>query len=149
LEALLHFQQSRRVIEDFTSRTLAVIPSAFGRLYYVSSLLDADSQQYQHDGLTNLYPKTAVQEGLTHCHQELLSRILEMPLPDQERDLRRCLQSAGEQLWTVVESWRESQIFREMCPQGLPEYLSDLFSSNMTALLAILSAGEVNLGLAS
>ena len=149
METLLHFQQSRLVIEDFTSRTLAVISSDFGRLHYVSSLLDVDSRQYLHNGLSDLFPEGAVQEGLTHCHHELFSRMLETPLPELERDLRKCLQSAGEQFWEVVESWRESQIFREMCPQGLPGYLSDLFSSNMTALLAILSAGEVNLGLAS
>jgi len=137
------------VIEDFTSRTLAVIPSDFGRLYYVSSLLDVDSRQYQHDGLRDLYPESAVQEGLSHCHQELFSRILETPLPELERDLRRCLQSAGEQFWAVVRSWSESRVFVAMCPQGLPGYLNDLFSSNMTALLAILAAGEVNLGLAS
>src|SRR5579872_1183423 len=87
VESLEHFHQSRSVIEDFTSRTLAVIPSDFGRLYYVSSLLDVDSRQYQHDGLRDLYPESAVQEGLSHCHQELFSRILETPLPELERDL--------------------------------------------------------------
>ena len=144
MESLERFQQSRAVIEDFSSQTLAAISSDFGRLYYVSSLKDSDSGRYEHDGLMSLYPENAVQAGLSHCHEELFSRILETPLSDQERDLRECLNSAGDKYWDVVESWRETRYFREMCPQGLPDYLHDLFCSNMGALLAIFSSNKPN-----
>ena len=144
MESLERFQQSRAVIEDFSSQTLAAISSDFGRLYYVSSLKDSDSGRYEHDGLMSLYPETAVQTGLSHCHEELFSRILETPLKDQERDLRECLNSAGDKYWDVVESWRETRYFREMCPQCLPDYLHDLFCSNMGALLAIFSSNKLN-----
>ncbi len=136
------FQQSRAVIEDFSSQTLAAISSDFGRLYYVSSLKDSDSGRYEHDGLMSLYSENAVQSGLSHCHEELFSRILETPLKDQERDLSACLCSTGEKYWDVVESWRESRYFQEMCPEGLPDYLRDLFCSNMGALLAIFSSNK-------
>jgi hypothetical protein len=144
VESLERFQQSRAVIEDFSSRTLAAISSDFGRLYYVSSLKDSDSGRYEHDGLMSLYPENAVQVALSHCHEELFSRILETPLREQERDLRACLGSAGDKYWDVVESWRESCYFREMCPAGLPEYLHDLFCSNMGALLAMFSSNKPN-----
>jgi hypothetical protein len=144
VESLERFQQSRAVIEDFSSQTLAAISSDFGRLYYISSLKDSDSGRYEHDGLMSLYPETAVQTGLSHCHEELFSRILETPLSDQERDLRECLNSAGDKYWDVVESWRETRYFREMCPRGLPDYLHDLFCSNMGALLAIFSSNKPN-----
>ena len=142
MESLERFQQSRAVIEDFSSQTLAAISSDFGRLYYVSSLKDTDSGRYEHDGLTSLYPESAVQAGLSHCHEELFSRILETPLSDQERDLRACLASAVDKYADVVENWRETRHFREMCPEGLPDYLNDLFCSNMGALLAIFSASK-------
>jgi hypothetical protein len=144
VESLERFQQSRAVIEDFSSQTLAAISSDFGRLYYVSSLKDSDSGRYEHDGLTSLYPENAVQAGLSHCHEELFSRILETPLNDQARDLRECLGSAGDKYWDVVENWRETCYFREMCPEGLPDYLQDLFCSNMGALLAIFSSKKTN-----
>jgi hypothetical protein len=143
------FQQSRCVIEDFTSRTLAVIPSDFGRLYYVSSLKDTTTGRYQHDGLVELYSENSVQEALESCHEELFSRILETPLDDQERDLRKCLNSTGDRFWTVVESWREERSFRSMCPESLPNYLKELFCSNLRALLAIFSAERVTLDPAS
>ena len=144
MESLERFQQSRAVIEDFSSQTLAAISTDFGRLYYVSSLKDSDSGRYEHDGLMSLYPENAVQAGLSHCHEELFSRILETPLNDQARDLRECLGSAGDKYWDVVEDWRETGYFREMCPEGLPDYLQDLFCSNMGALLAIFSSRKPN-----
>jgi hypothetical protein len=144
VDSLERFQQSRAVIEDFSSQSLAAISSDFGRLYYVSSLKDSHSGRYEHDGLMSLYPESAVQTGLSHCHEELFSRILETPLKDQERDLSACLSSAGEKYWEVVESWRESRYFHEMCPEGLPDYLQDLFCSNMGALLAIFSSRKSN-----
>ena len=118
VESLERFQQSRAVIEDFSSQTLAAISSDFGRLYYVSSLKDSDSGRYEHDGLTSLYPENAVQAALSHCHEELFSRILETPLREQERDLRACLGSAGDQYWDVVESWRENRHFQGYVPGG-------------------------------
>jgi hypothetical protein len=144
VESIERFQQSRAVVEDFSSQTLAAISTDFARLYYVSSLKDANSGRYEHDGLTSLYSENAVQAALSHCHEELFSRILETPLRDQERDLHACLGSAGEKYWDVIESWRENRDFQSMCPEGLPDYLQDLFCSNMAALLAIFSSKKPN-----
>jgi hypothetical protein len=149
LETLERFHRSRSVIEDFTSRTLAVIPSDFGRLYYIGSLRDPETGQYRHDGLMALYSDNSVQEALTHCHEELFTRILETPLSDQQRDMTKCLESAGDQFWNLVLTWRENPGFQAMFPDGLPSYLGDLFFSNIGAMLAILSSKQVNLGLAS
>ena len=149
MESLDRFQQTRCLVEDFTSRTLAVIPSDFGRLYYVSSLKDAATGRYRHDGLVRVYSEYSVQEALEQCHEELFSRILETPLPEQERDLRKCLDRAGDAFWTVVDTWRKDKSFQIMCPEGLPGYLSDLFCSNLGALLAIFSSQRVTLDQAS
>jgi hypothetical protein len=144
VESLERFHQSRAVTEDFSSRTLAAISSVFGRLYYVSSLKDADSGRYVHEGLTSFYSQNAVQAALSHCHEELFSRILETPIKDQEPDLRECLGTAGDHYWNLVESWRQNRDFRNMCPEGLPDYLTDLFCSNMAVLLAIFSSRKPN-----
>lgn len=144
MESLENFHQNRSVIEDFTSRTLAVIPSDFGRLYYVSSLKDPVTGRYMHDGLMDVYSENSVQAALAECHEEIFSRILETPLKEQEHDLRKCMRSAGDQFWDVVENWRFSRHYHAMCPQGLPEYLNDLFCSNMGALLEVFTSNRVN-----
>lgn len=145
MESLEDFQRNRAVIEDFSVRTLATIPSDFGRLYYTSSLKDSDTGQYEHAGLAALYPQTAVDAGLSHCHEELFIRVLEVPLKEQEMDLGAFLGSAGEQNWDAVERWQEEdRSFQAMCPEGLPDYLQDLFRSNMKALLAVISSRKLS-----
>ena len=83
METVERFQLNRRVIEDFTARTLAAIPSDYGRLLYVSSLRDLASGRYLHEGLAAIYPEQAVQQALARCHEELFARILETPLEQQ------------------------------------------------------------------
>lgn len=144
MESLDGFRESRAVIEDFSARTLAAIATDFARLHYVSSLKDSNTGRYEHEGLTSLYPENSVQSALTHCHEELFARILETPLQKQEGDLRDCLSTAGDQFWNVVEDWRQTQSFDEMCPEGVPQYLHDMFRSNMSALLSIFSAQKPN-----
>jgi hypothetical protein len=138
------FQLSKAVIEDFTARTLAVIPSDFARLHYVCTLKNPATGRYEHEGLKEVYPENSVQAALAHCHQELFSRILETPLREQERDVRKSLETAGDELWNIVDAWQTSRPYSAMCPEGMPAYLSDLFSSNMDALLAIISFGRTN-----
>lgn len=144
METLEHFQQSRAVIEDFSSRTLAAIPSDFGRLHYISSLRDSRTGGYQHDGLAALYSEGSVQEALSSCHQELFSRILETPLKEQESDLRRYLGTFGDKFWGGFGNQEKNRDFRMMCPEGLPEYLRDLFCSNMGVLRAVLCPSGFN-----
>ena len=140
MSSLERFQQSRAVIEDFSSQTLRAISTVFGRLYYVSSLKDSGRSQYVHEGLSALYSEGAVQEGLAQCHEELFSRILETPLNEQGQDLHDCLRAAGEGYWELLNDWRENRGFRELCPEELPDYLHDLFCSNLDVLLAIFAA---------
>lgn len=144
MESLERFQQSRAVIEDFTSRTLAVIHSDFGRLYYVSSLKDPETGQYEHDGLKQIYSEGSVQQALTQCHEELFARILEAPLENQESDLRNCFEFAGGKFSAIAEAWRERDFTRTLCPIGLPDYLNDLFCSNLTVILSLFSSDKIN-----
>lgn len=144
MESLERYHQTRAVIEDFSYRTLAAIASAVGRLCYVSSLRDSISGRYVHEGLVSRYSPGAVQEGLTHCHEELFAKILETPLKEQKQDLDRCFRAAGEESWRIAEDWRENLHSRSLCPEGAPEYLHDLFCSNMTALLAIFASNKPN-----
>ena len=140
MDGLEQFQEYRRIIQDFTTTTLAAIPTDFGRLLYVASLRDLSSGNYDHAGLTAVYSREAVQQALQICHEELFSRILETPLEDQERDLRFCLgQMESSTLSKTVRQWKETQAYCLLAPNGVPGYLRELFCSNVGALLEILA----------
>jgi len=139
VHGLGQFQEHRRIIQDFSTTTLAAIPTDFGRLLYVASLRDLSSGNYGHAGLTAVYPREAVQQALQVCHEELFARILEAPLEDQERDLRFCLsQMESSSLSKTVRQWKETQAYHLLVPSGVPGYLRELFCSNVKALLEIL-----------
>jgi hypothetical protein len=137
VETLERFQQNRKVIEDFTVRTLAAIPGVYARLAYMASLRDAASGRYQHEGLEADYPEQAVQQALQHCHEELFARTLETPLEQQESDLRTCLGCFEGDFRNVVARWQELEFYRLLVPTGMPAYLQKLFCSNLRALLGL------------
>jgi hypothetical protein len=138
MRALTQLQQNRRVIQDFTLTTLAGIPGLFARLAYLASLRDLSSGRYEHAGLSAIYPDAAVQQALQLCHEQIFERILEAPLSSQEQDLRACLSAMEGGFADAVSHWRRMEAYRVLVPEAAPDYLKELFCSNLRALLEIL-----------
>lgn len=138
MRTLTQLQQNRRVIQDFTLTTLAGIPGLFARLAYMASLRDLSSGRYDHTGLSALYPDAAIQQALQLCHEQIFERILESPLSSQEEDLRACLAGMEGGLTGTVVHRRGLEAYRVLVPEAAPDYLKDLFCSNLRALLEIL-----------
>ena len=131
-------EQNRHIIHDFAVTTLAAIPNDFGRLTYIASLRDLSTGRYEHAGLTALYPPDAIQQALKQCHEEVFQRILETPLVLQEEGLKNCLDAMEGRLRSTVTHWRQMEAYRVLMPEDSPEYLKELFCSNLRALLEIL-----------
>jgi len=137
-------QVGQRVLEDFTERTLRGFTSDYARLLYVGSLRDLAGGRYHHDGLAAVYPQSAVQEALLHCHEELFARLLERPLEEQEDDLRKCLESLDGEFLEIVRRWQDLEPFRVLVPLDVPGYLRELFYSNLRVLLAALAVAPAS-----
>lgn len=133
------FQDSQGIIVDISENSLAAIPTFFGRLNYLASLREAASARYRHYGLEQLYGENAAQFGLALCHAELFYRILEMPLEEQERDLREFLTDLVEPSETVVRNWRRLEPYGAWAPLEASESLLRLFLSNLRILLDLFS----------
>jgi hypothetical protein len=132
--------RNKCVVRDFTATTLAAIPNLFGRLIYIASLRDLSSGTYEHAGLAALYSQHAIQEALECCHHEIFQRVLETPLSIQADDLRECLQGMPGSFESTVSHWRQMESYRILPPANAPDYLRELFFSNLHALLEILEA---------
>ena len=140
METQTQLQQNRRVIQDFTSKTLAMIPSAVARLAYMASLRDLSSGRYEHAGLMAVYQREAVQQALEQCHEEIFERILESTLEEQERDLRGYLENMQLGIEIAVSQWRKLEAYRTLLPAEAPDYLKELFCSNIRALLEMIDS---------
>ena len=137
-----HVLRVQQVIGDFTSATLAAIPNLYGRLIYLASLRDLSSGRYEHAGLTAVYSVDAVQEALEFCHREIFQKILETPLSLQEPDLRECLESLPGDIQATLQHWRNLETYHILPPADAPDYLRELFFSNLRALLEILESEQ-------
>ncbi|MCL6480647.1 MAG: hypothetical protein K6U02_02870 [Firmicutes bacterium] len=140
MESLERFRQTQRLIEEFTEQTLALLPGDLARLLYVASLRDPSSGRYGHASLAARYGDEAVQQALAFCHEQLFLRILEMPLEQLERELRRSLVSRVGDVWEIAESWQTPEPFCAVIPDGMPDYLRELFTSNLRVLLRALTS---------
>lgn len=138
MDTLSQLQQNRRIIHDLTLSTLAGISSPFARLAYLASLRDISTNVYDHAGLNAVYPKSAVRQALEQCHQELFERILETPLVVQEEDLRAHLRTLPNGSRKAASQWRRLEAYRALVPAESPDYLKELFCSNVRAILEIL-----------
>lgn len=138
MDTLSQLQQNRRIIHDLTLSTLAAISSPFSRLAYLASLRDISTNVYDHAGLNAVYPKSAVRQALEQCHQELFERILETPLVVQEEDLRAHLRTLPNGSRKAAAQWRRMEAYRALLPAESPDYLKELFCSNVRAILEIL-----------
>jgi hypothetical protein len=130
--------RNKSVVRDFTSTTLAAIPNLYGRLIYIAALRDLSTGHYEHSGLTALYSPEAIQEALECCHHEIFQRILETPLAVQADDLRECLEEMDGSFSSTLSNWRRMESYRILPPGNAPDYLRELFFSNLRALLEIL-----------
>ena len=137
MDTLTQLQQNRRIIHDLTVSTLARISSPFSRLAYLASLRDISTNVYDHASLNALYPQPAVQQALEQCHQELFERILELPLTVQQDDLRAHLRTSPNGSRNAAAQWRRLEAYRALLPADSPDYLKELFCSNVRAILEI------------
>jgi hypothetical protein len=140
MEPLEDYRQNERIIDDFTSVTLAAIPSDYGRLIHLAMLRDIASGAYRHEGLEAVYPAAAVSPALSFCHEEIFQKILETPLERQEWDLRKCLSEMNGDVGGIAARWNDLEFYRLLIPSGTPDYMRDLFTSNLRILLEIVMA---------
>lgn len=145
MRTLPQLQQNQRIVQDFTQTTLAKIPGLFARLTYLASLRNISSGRYEHTDMAALYPDEAIQQALQLCHEQIFERILESPLSSQEQDLRNCLEAMRRGLGEAVTSRQDLEVYRSLVPADAPDYLKELFYSNVHALLTILQ-GERSTG---
>jgi hypothetical protein len=138
MESLEAFHQNRRVIEAFTRGNLAAISTQLGRIFYVTGLRDPATGIYHQSDLEAVYPPGSVQDAIAYCHRELFDRVLELPLDEQENDLRRFFEGMGEQPDQSACRWLEEELYQPLVPLGVPTYLNDLFESNMRVVLRLI-----------
>lgn len=126
----------RQILYDLALHYLEPLKGSFARLAYLASLKNPSTNIYAHDRLAAVYGAEPVVESLTKCHEELFERLLEMPLAKQEEELRQFLGTLPEGVQEGIGHCRER--IEDWIPLAAPDYLKELFRSNLNALLELL-----------
>ena len=123
--------------EDFLSTTVASLPGAWGKLYYLSGLR-TEGGEYDHWGLTRLHGKASVQRALRDAHREAFLEILRTPLAPLLEDAM--LSAADQELDAVSYLSQLSLRWRTLLPPDPEGGLEAHFSSVLKALLKVAQA---------
>jgi hypothetical protein len=126
----------RQILYDLALHYLEPLSGSFARLAYLASLQNPSTKIYAHDRLAAVYGPEPVGETLAKCHEELFERLLEMPLAQQEEELRLFVGTLPE--GTNEGAKVTQRRIEDWIPVGAPDYLKELFRSNLAALLELL-----------
>jgi hypothetical protein len=140
VESYDRYSENQRIIDEFTSHWLAGIQNGLGRLVYVALLRDVSTGRYSHAALGQIYSEAAVHQALFFCHQELFEKFLELPLEQQEKNLRDWFATVDAAPADIASRWLEVEFFRLLVPQETPGYLRDLLFSNLRVILSLIAA---------
>lgn len=128
----------RRPAEDLWLRTLSQIPSAYGRLVYLSDLRDDDSATYKHHGLALIFGEEAAGQALSESHMRVFREWLTLGLDQQKADLMLYMSKSPVARGALVENWLRLAPYRNLLPLRASEAERELFLSDLETLLVLL-----------
>ena len=128
----------RTALADLWKHTLSQIPTLFGRLTYLASLRDPNSGAYRHHGLSAAFGREESAKALKESHERIFSEWLNLALADKSADLSAYLQSLDDPQGSVVAHWLSSDHYRGQIPDSARPMESELFHTDLEALLRIL-----------
>jgi len=126
----------RQILYDLALHYLESLPGSFARLAYLAALKDSSTEIYAHQQLSAAYGRDPVHETLAKCHEELFEKVLELPLAKQEEELRLYVVTLPGGIPENLQKCHE--LLSAWIPPQAPDYLKELFRSNLTALLELL-----------
>jgi hypothetical protein len=124
--------------EDFSSRTLAKIPTAIERLICIASTRDYNSGAYHHDGLASRFSASATAKALQFAHIEIFHAVSAMPLRELSDEIRQYMKSSREEPAAFLNAWQKLEPYRVAIPMEVDPTIAELFVSNVKIALAIL-----------
>jgi hypothetical protein len=130
------FQNAQQILFDLTANYLEPLPTAYDRLDYLAGLHAKSGDKYVHEKLADLYGADPVDQVISQCHLEVFERLLEMPLKAQGEELHAYLKSLpGSIKENAAICLRAGQ---DWVPKQAPNYLKELYCSNLRVLLELL-----------
>lgn len=128
----------RGAAPDIWRHTLSQIPSVFGRLVYLSGLLEVNSGRYEHHGLSLVFGERESDRALKESHITAMNEWLNYGLEQQKADLDLYLSGLLADKRTVLDIWQRTAPHRNLTPATIKGPAKKLFVSDIETLLELL-----------
>ena len=139
----------RNALADLWKHTLSRIPTVFGRLVYLSSLRDGASGTYRHHGLVAIFGRDESLRALKESHAQIFFDWNAMSMAERSDDLKLYLASLDDPAEAIMDHWTQSKVYRSYVPPNALGMETELFCSNLEALIAIAKNNAIRLRLRS
>ncbi len=128
----------RSAAADLWRHTLSQIPSVFGRLVYLASLRNANTDEYEHHGFAQIFGRKIAEETLRMSHRKAFAEWLCFTLEEQKADLDLYLSALSTDKKTIVEAWLRLAPYRNLVPSTVRQAERELYLSDLETLLTLL-----------
>lgn len=126
----------RQILYDLAVHHLEPLSGNFSRLAYLAGLRNPSTGNYEEKSLCKAYGQGPVHQALNKCHEELFERVLELSLTQQQEELSQFF--AAQREGFPVDIQQREDLLESWIPQQAPEYLKELFRSNLHVLCELL-----------
>ncbi len=125
-------------LERYVARAVCSADTVFEQLIFLSSLRDAYTGQYLHEGWIRIASPEKIHQELRRAHQVSFESVLQLSVIELGRLLRFHFQSIGQLEGKISLLWLEAEPFRTLIPHGCLPVLRELFVSQVKTALGIL-----------
>lgn len=128
----------RGAASDLWRNTLSQIPSVFGRMVYLCSLRDANTGEYQHYGLSQIFGDEETDRALRESHGMAFAEWLCFTLEQQKTDLDLYLAGLVGNRGAIVDTWLRLAPYKNLPPSSARDVERRLYNSDLETILELL-----------
>ena len=128
----------RSASSDLWVRTLTQIPSLFGRLAYLASLRDVNSDQYHHHGLATVFGEAEAHRALRESHETAFAEWLTFTIEQQKADLDLYLSMLDQPKRFLLQTWQRLAPYKNLIPTSAADEERRLYLLDLETILNLL-----------
>ncbi len=128
----------RDAASDVWRNTLSQIPSVFGRMVYLCGLRDANTGEYQHYGLSQIFGDEETDAALRDSHNQAFGEWLCYTLEEQKSDLDLYLSGLSGNRRAILETWIRLSPYKNLPPSSAREVERRLYTTDLETILELL-----------
>jgi hypothetical protein len=128
----------RKIASDLWRHTLSQISSVTGRMFFLASLRNLNSGQYEHHGLAQMFGSLEASRALKKSHREAFSEWISYDVEAKMADLELYLSEQPEDRRTILKTWEKLEPYRNILPSSPKDLEKKIYFANLRAILNVL-----------